>query len=172
MGKPEKLIFLYNPLDPKIRFYKLEDSTISAKIAFGKVIIKLRDITWEDGNLYFDTSCDELDMGSWCDSGIFIKNRKLQFNWRTYDYSKGSYIPYKNLAKIELPCNIKANKTTYKDIIKIVFKSSEFRKCFNDVLNNYANEVMNRIKAFKKHIKTQEDILKILSYESLEYFCK
>lgn len=141
-------------MKPIIRFYTTVNKKLTATITVGEVKIYLDNIEWENPReLWFTMTCPMLDINLRAQT-ISVKRKMLQYTW------------YKNY-DIEMSCNDKISKETYKDISRKVFTSDQF-------INNYMNALLERIygidfeitDAKNKIDKLQEKIVKLKDTQS------
>lgn len=112
-------------MKPKIRFYTTVNKRLTATVTIGEVKIYLDDIEWDNPReLWFIMACPMLDVNPRAQV-ISVKRKILQYTWfKNYD--------------VEMSCNGKISKETYKEIIKKVFTSEQF-------INNYMNALIEKI---------------------------
>lgn len=129
-------------MKPNIRFYTTVNKKLTATITVGEVKIYLHNIEWENPReLWFTMTCPELGIDPQAQT-ISVKRKILQYTW------------YKNY-DIEMSCNDKVSKQTYKDIIRKVFTSDQF-------INNYMNVLLERIYGIDFKVSDAENKIDML----------
>ena len=140
-------------MKPNIRFYETAGKEKSATVTIGKVKIYLHNIEWENPReLWFTVTCPEIGISPQAQC-ISIKFKMLKYTWFGDGYQQ-----------VELPCDIKISKKTYKDVIRKAFTSDKFKGNYLNVISNKiydidheVTDIENRIVNLQKKIEILKD---------------
>lgn len=121
-------------MKPNIRFYETAGKEKYATVTIGKVKIYLHNIEWENPReLWFTMTCPMLNIKPQTQC-ISIKLKILKYIWFGDIYQQ-----------IELPCDNKISKKTYKGVIRKAFTSDKFKSNYLIVVSNTIYDIDHEI---------------------------